>query len=214
MDNPEDRPISLAPRWYQRAWLFAASVWRAFFQIAIVLAALTFLQGQQPVLDRRIDHGSKVLTISRAGFSPLVVRIFAIKFDVNFDRDATGHASLNSAKPISGISTRGLLLKQTLWIPWSTMRVDLKSYPQLPFDEWKGGDLPSPYGVYCLEIEARNVLSNQSIVEPVLTPEQTFSASMFGPMGLGGTMGGDPKPLLAAEAQIKSDCLALYDKMR
>jgi hypothetical protein len=79
--------------------------------------------------------------------------------------------------------------------------------------EWSG-DIPSPYGVYCLEIEARNLLSNQSTVEPVLTPKLKFPASMFGPMDLGGMGGGYPKALLAIEAQIKSDCLAFYDKMR
>jgi hypothetical protein len=199
----------------QRAWSFIKAAWRAIFQIAILLAVLAFLQGQQPALDRAVDHGSKILTLSKGplDFSLLHVRVFAIEFDVNFDRDATGHASINSAKPIKSTSTRGLLFEQTLWIPWSTTRVDLKSYSQLPFDEWKG-DLPSPYGVYCLAIEARNELSNQSVVEPVITPKLKFSASMFGPMGLGAMGGGDPKPLLDAEAQIKSECLALYDKMR
>jgi hypothetical protein len=206
--------VSSDNRWYHRAWPIAAGLWRAIFQVAIFIAALAFLQAQQPLLDRRIDHGTKILTISRAGFSPIKVRIFAIEFDVNFDRDATGWASLNSAKPINSISTRGLLLEQLLWRPWSSMSVDLKSYAQLPFEEWKG-EIPSPYGVYCLALEARNVLSNQSVVEQVLTPQQKFPASMFGPMGLGGAMGGGyPNPLFVAEAQIKSECLALYDKMR
>ena len=188
--------------------------WGAVFQIAIFIAALSFLQRQQPVLDRRIDHGTKVLTIARAGISPLRLRVFAVKFDINFDTDNSGHAILNSAKPIGGFSTRGLLFEQTLWLPWSEIRLDLKTLPRIPFDEWRGGDLPSPYGVYCLEIEARNVLSNQSVVEPVLTPVLRFSASLFGPIGSGAMGGGYPDPMDAAEAQIKSECLALYDKMR
>ncbi len=197
----------------QRIWSFIKAAWSWIFQIAIFIAVLTFLQGQQPVLDRRIDHESKLLTIARAGFAPLNVRVFGVEFDVNFDRDAAGCVSINSAEPIKGASTRGLLFQQIMWIPWSTTRVDLKSYPQLPFDEWEG-NLPSPYGVYCRAIEARNVLSNQSVVEPVITPKMKFAASMFGPMGLGGMGGGNPKHLLDAEAQIKSECLALYDKMR
>jgi hypothetical protein len=97
-------------------------------------------------------------------------------------------------------------------MPWSTMRVDLARDTQLPFDEWKG-DLPSPYVVYCLEIEARNMLSNQSVVEAVLTPKVKFATSLFGFMGPG-VLGGDPSSLLATEAQIKSECLAMYEKMR
>jgi hypothetical protein len=190
---------------------FAKSVWSAIFQFAVFVAVLSFLQTQQPLIQRRIDHQNKILTITRTGFSPLRVRIFANAFDVNFDR-ATAHASLDSAKPIAAVSTRGLLTEQTLWMPWSTMRVDLARDTQLPFDEWKG-DLPSPYVVYCLEIEARNMLSNQSVVEAVLTPKVKFATSLFGFMGPG-VLGGDPSSLLATEAQIKSECLAMYEKMR
>lgn len=209
----EDRLISLNPRWHRRVWSLAKSGWRAFFQIAVVLAALTFLQGQQPVLDRSIDHGSKILSIGRAGFSPLYVRIFGVEFFINFDRDAAGHELLNATKPISGFGTRGFLYQQTLWLPWSKIRLDLQGLKNLSFDEWRG-DFPSPYGVYCFEIEARNVLSNQLTVEPVLTPSVKLSASLFGPMGTAEVVGSYPNVLLVAEAQIKSDCHALYEEMR
>lgn len=209
-------PRRLPPQCCQRVSSLAKKVWGAIFQIAVFIAVLSFVQAQQPTLDRTIDHRDKILTLSKGllNFSLLHVRIFAVEFDVNFDRDAAGHASINSAKPVSGVSTRGALFEKTVWVPWHSTRVDLKNYGQLPFDEWKSGDLPSPYGLYCLAIEMRNVLSNQSTVELVLTPKQKFAASIFGPMGSGGAMAGDPAPFLAAEAQIKSECLALYDKMR
>ena len=195
----------------------AKAAWLGVFQIVIFIAALVYLLGQQPQVDYGINHINKVLTISPSGLSPLYLRIYAIEFSVNWDRDAAGHASINSAKPVSWVSTPGLLYEMTSWKPWWTMHAEL-SKTHLPFDEWTD-KIPSPYELYCLVIEARNMLSNQFTIEPLLTPKQKFrpffAKNSFEPVlfdflaaALGG---GDPKPLLDAEAQIKSDCVALYD---
>jgi hypothetical protein len=182
--------------------------------VAILFAALTFLQKQEPLLERRLDHESKILTISRAGFAPLHVQVYASTFVVNFVRDDRGHTSINSSAPISAVYTNGRLLERTLWFPWSQMREDLKNVGRLDFDEWMA-ETPTQFDVYCLAIDARNMLSNQSVIELVLTPRLRFRASIFGPIPQSGALGGGyPKDLFAVEALIKNDCRTLYDKVR
>jgi hypothetical protein len=185
------------------------------FQISVIVAVISFFQRQEPQVERAIDHQTKVLTLSRAGWAPVGMKIYAIAFDVGFTKDAAGHFALNPTKPIDGVSTRGMILDQVLWYPWSSITVNLVGKATLPFDEWTGGDQPSPYTVYCLAIEARNKLSNQSAIETVLTDKAKFSASMFGPIGPWGAMGGGyPGALLSVERQISADCRAFYEKIR
>jgi hypothetical protein len=105
----EDDSISLIPPWYQRTWTLAKAAGRTIFQISVFVAALTFLQRQEPLLDRKVDHGTKLLSITRVGISPLKAKIFAIRFDVNFVRDNRGHTSINPAVPINAIYTNGIL---------------------------------------------------------------------------------------------------------
>jgi hypothetical protein len=186
---------------------------QAVFQIAVIFAALTFVQQQETLTVRSVDHGTKVLKIASVGLSPLMVRVYAIRFEINNLVDAANHVQLNAEDPIAGISTRGFVLEGTTW--WQPLTVDLKKSVGLTFTTWPREITPRQEGLYCLVIEARSPLSNRSTIEPLLTPELLFPASLFGPMSSNASMGGGyPKGLLAVERQVKSDCLALYDKVR
>jgi hypothetical protein len=83
-----------------------------------------FVQQQEPELDRRIDHESKVLTIASTGFVPLAVRVYAIRFEINYLVDSANHIALNARDPIAGISTRGFVLEGTAW--WHPLAADLR----------------------------------------------------------------------------------------
>jgi hypothetical protein len=211
--NPMDEtPISLMPRWYERLWGWINSLLGSVFQLTVIIAAVTFLQQLEPVIDRSIDHETKVLTVASTGFVPMTVRVYAIRFEINYLIDAANHIALNAQEPIAGISTRGFVLEGTTW--WRPLAVDLKRSNGLTFTTWPS-ELSRQAGLYCLAVEARNPLSNRSVIEPILTPEMMFSASVFGPMSRKSGMGGGyPKDLLAVEQQVKSDCRALYDKVR
>jgi len=211
-----ETPVSLIPRWYERIWAWINPPLRAVLQISIILAALTFLQSQEPLIDRRIDHQDKVLSIARAGFSPVKIAIYAISFEINLIVDEANHVSLNVQDPIKAVSTRGFILEKTLWAPWSSQVVfNLRSNNRLEFEDWSAGEISKSEHLYCLAIETRNLLSNRFTVDTVLTPKRMFSASLFGPMSRSSALGGGyPKALLTIEAQIKSDCRALYDKAR
>ncbi len=212
----DETPVSLIPRWYERIWAWINPPLRAALQLSIILAALTFLQSQEPLVDRRIDHQNKVLSIARAGFSPTAITVYAISFQINLTIDQANHVSLNAQDPIRAVSTRGSILEKTLWAPWSSQVVfNLRSNNRLEFEDWRAGELATSEDLYCLAIETRNLLSNRYTVDTVLTPKRMFSASLFGPMSRSSGLGGGyPKALLIIEAQIKSDCRALYDKAR
>jgi hypothetical protein len=203
----------LMPRWYERLWGWINPPLRALFQVAIIIAAASFVQQQEPDIDRRIDHESKVLTIASTGFAPLAVRVYAIRFEINYLVDAASHISLNTQEPIATVYTRGFVLEGTTW--WHPLAVDLKQSNGLTFATWSPETVPHQAGLYCLAVEARNILSNRSVIDLVLTPEMMFPASIFGPISRASVFGGGyPKSLLAVEQQVKSDCRALYDKVR
>lgn len=212
----DERPhISLLPLWYERFWAWIEPVLRALFQISIILASLSFLQKQDPQLVRKLDHETKVLTLKNAGLSPIHIQIYAFKFDINLSTDNAGHLSINAKDPIGGVGSVGSILETTSWLPWSEIKLDLAANTLLKFKRWDADGPNSFESVYCFATEATNLLSNQSNVETILTPQIMFSASHFGPISRNSAFGGGyPKTLMATEAQIKLDCRALYDKVR
>src|SRR5262249_50306531 len=159
------------PRWYVRLWAWIKSALRVLFQVAIFIAALTFLQRQEPTITPSIDHQTKALTIAGSGFAPLTVRVYAIRFEINYLlADEGSHIALNAQDPISAVYTHGFVLEGTTWL--RPLAVDLRK-SNLTFTTWPPETTAPPRqaGLYCLAIEARNLLSNQSVIEPVLTPE-------------------------------------------
>jgi hypothetical protein len=173
---------------------------------------VSFVQQQEPDIDRKIDRESKVLSIASTGFVPLAVRVYAIRFEINYVIDAANHIALNAQEPIAGISTRGFVFEGTSW--WRPHAVDLKQSNGLTFTTWPS-EPSRQTGLYCLAVEARNILSNHSVIDLVLTPEMMFPASLFGPISRASALGGGyPTSLLAVEQQVKSDCRALYHKVR
>jgi hypothetical protein len=210
-----DPHISLIPRWYERIWAWVNPLLKAVLQISIILAALTFLQRQEPLIDQKIDHQSKLLRITRAGFSPVKVSVYAITFDINLIVDDKNHVSLNTRDLVKSANTRGFVLEKTLWAPWrSELVLDLQRNSTLEFQDWDFTETPELERLYCLAVEVRTLLSNQFVIAPILTPARKFSASLFGPMSRSSALGGNPRELLTAEAEIMSDCRALYAKVR
>jgi hypothetical protein len=204
------------PRWYKRLWGWINPPLQALIRIAIIIAALSFLQRVDPTIDGRINHEAKTLTIATS-FLPVTVQIYAFRFEINNLVDAVGHVSVNSEEPIDAIGTRGFILgKQTIW-PWrGSITIDLKQANGLTFKKLSPQPLHQE-GLYCLAIEALNPLSNQSVIQLILTSETMFPLSTFGPMPPNAGMGGGYKAwqnVEQVEQRVKSDCRAMYDRVR
>jgi hypothetical protein len=183
------------------------------FQTSVIIAAFAFVQGQEPQLENSIDQETKALHVGHAGFAPASLKIYAIAFDLPLISDERGRPALNPAVPIQSTTTRGKILEETLWFPRSEINIDLKRESILKFDV--ADPFTSALTVYCLAIEARNVISNQSVVETLLTQKSLFSVSAFSPLGAIEALGGGSNAkFFAAERLMNSECRALYEKMR
>jgi hypothetical protein len=212
-DEHYQTSISLKPSVLQRAWSVFVTALSIVFQISVIIAVFTFFQRQEPKIERNIDHETKVLEIGRAGYAPLALNVYAVSFDLPLRKDDRGHIFLDPAVPIQSVGTHGKVGGAELWYPTSKLIIDLRRSPlKFSADEPLGS---SPMTVYCLVIEARNLLSNQSVVETVLTQNSLFPVSMFGPIGSKGSMGGGYNAtFFGVERLINSECRSLYEKIR
>jgi hypothetical protein len=191
--------------------------WRSFLgaiptiaQVSIILAALAFLQQQEPLVTVSIDHQTKELIFKNNGLVPVSIQLYAVQFDLNFLTDPAHHMTLDKDKPIATFSTRGPLPSFTVW-PLTKRTRDLKK-SQLDFDEWNGKYDGSNQTVYCIAFEKSSWLGKSSS-DVALTPKLKFSASLFGRSPPSAGMGGGfPLELFAVERQIKDGCLTLFDK--
>lgn len=182
-------------------------------QISIVLAVIAFFQQQEPSIETRISHQTKLLTLQNTGLTPVNVNAYVILFNINrvtLDGQLT---SINKDDPIGGLHTRGPIIRsETIW-PFSSFNRDLTNYGQLEFDEWSGQDLD--WATYCIAIKSRTWLGSKSSTQIVLTPKLKFSASLIGPMPMESALGGGyPKTLFALEKQLSEVCLSIFEKVR
>jgi hypothetical protein len=180
--------------------------------IALVIAALAFLQQQEPSIEMRVDHQTKILSLSNSSMVPVTVRAWAVEFGINLILDAQQHALINKDDPIKSFSTHGAIIPASTIGPLATLTRDLTQFPQLKFDEWTGQE--PDWTVYCIAFEEKSWLG-KTTVDTLLTPKLKFSASPFGPLPRNSAMGGGyPKTLLALEKQMKTDCLTILEKSR
>jgi hypothetical protein len=196
--------------WRRISGGFAISLIFGF--ISVIVAAIAYSQGQQPRLKYSIDHKTKALHVERAGFAPTSLTIYAIAFDVPLIGDVRGRSTLSPAVPIQSAYTGGKLLEQMLWFPTSELNIDLERESILKFKE--ADPFTNVLTVYCLAIDARNVISNQSVVE---TPhsKEPISVSAFRPIGAIEALGGGYNArFFAAERLMNSECRTHHEKVR
>jgi hypothetical protein len=187
---------------------------KIILNVSILLAALTFVQAQDPLVQVRIDHASKIITILSKGLSPVTVRLYAEEFDLNMELDDRGHLFIPMDKPIEAVYTRNFIAQGAVMFPWITKIVDLRTYPQFSFNEPSDG-LPGKV-VYCIIVDARSWLSNKVSLSAVLTPSTKFSVSIFGPMNEYSGSGGGYEAVkrdLQIEQTMQKDCLDIYQKI-
>jgi hypothetical protein len=100
-----------------------------------------------------------------------------------------------------------------LWFPTSELNIDLERESILKFKE--ADPFTNVLTVYCLAIDARNVISNQSVVETLLTQKSLFSVSAFSPIGAIEALGGGYNArFFAAERLMNSECRTHHEKVR
>jgi hypothetical protein len=191
------------------------------FKLTIFVSLLTFIQRQEPLLEAKMNHSTKVLLVTNGSLSPVRLWMYVISFDVNWTQDQLGHLSMSKDTPIGIVATRGFILDGAMLWPWPwparTTSVDLTTVDaMLKFVKWDPNISQNDSTVYCIAVEGQNILSNQRTRNAILTTNLMFSASPFGPMGNGSSSGGFQvvKKYLDLEETIKNTCMALYDKSR
>lgn len=191
----------------------------SIFKLTIFVSLLTFIQRQEPLLEITMNHSTKVLSVTNVNLSPITIGMYVVSFELNWHHDERGHVSIVTDNPIGIVSTRGFILRNAMLWPWpvGTKVVDLTTFgPLLKFKKWDSNPSSEDNAVYCIAVDGRNVLSNQRTKNAILTTNLMFSASIFGPMGNGGSGGGYEivKKYLDLERLIKNVCMELYDKSR
>jgi hypothetical protein len=174
--------------------------------ISVTIAALSFLQRQEPLKEIHLNHWTKTLSIRNNGFVPFRVTAKAFLFELDWNL-------IGDEKPIARASTLGTLFDGDIIWPFQKYFIKLTEYKQLEFQ--KMGPVPGKK-LYCIVVSFRNPLSNQlsSIVQ--LTPSDLFPASLFGPWSKQSSGGGDyeaVKRIMVVEDKITQDCLRLQSKL-
>lgn len=112
-------------------WLFQIiiprfrSIFSALFKLTILIAALSFIQRQEPLIENTIDHQTKIVSISNNGLSPISASLFVVRFDLNWNIDKAGHQSIDNDNPINQLNSLGHILNKAIILPFCTERIEL-----------------------------------------------------------------------------------------
>jgi hypothetical protein len=132
--------------------------WKTVFSAAILIAALSFIQRQEPYVAMRIDPKERILSLSNVSLVPISTMVYAVSFEVNLQE------SLPDSLKITNTQITGTVMSEkTLWFGRKRSH-DLKKDQRFSFLS----DLAfpnAPLAVYCFVLEERNLLSNQNKVE-------------------------------------------------
>jgi hypothetical protein len=82
-------------------------------KLSIVVAALTFVQRQEPRPEITMDHSTKILSVTNGSLSPIRLWMYVVKFDVNWHQDQRGHLSILKDDPLGIVARQGFILSGT-----------------------------------------------------------------------------------------------------
>jgi hypothetical protein len=191
-------------------------IFKGLFTIAITMSLLTFAQRQEPIFNVHMNHNSKIMTIENESLPPISVTVFSVKFGLNWNVDEHGHQTMSENNAIDNFSTLGFISKNVkIWSNFflkNKTEIDLNSAKFFSFFDKNDNHIGE--SIYCVIVDARNLLSNQRNLKAVLTSEIKFPSSIFGPQdensGEGGGYAAAHK-YWDIEDQIKKSCLRAYE---
>jgi hypothetical protein len=143
--------------------------------VVIFTSLLLFWQDQVPVVTYRIDQTNKSITVTNQSVIPVLFSVYVVEYDLN-EKDG-----MYTNKPINTFYDRGFLQKETLLWPFISHTFLFSNDPLLkflPFNATSG--LESLQVSYCLVMEAKSYLSNQSSSYTDFTDQYDFPLSDFG----------------------------------
>jgi len=194
-----------------KVWSRTKSILATLSHIGILLGVISFLQGQKPLIDRRVDHSQKTITFTNKGILPLPIRtrLFSVEFFLNdMTRDV-----VSAGDYIKSVNATAFPVAVVHSWPFFPATIRLKDNPRFKFEPLVDNQ---PFGndAYCLVAESQSWLGNETDVDVFLTDRSIMPGTFLGPMPVGAGFNGPLRTIIAARDIVESQCKAIYEQMK